>query len=152
MPRFSPRASKRSGRRESERLTEVSGVIEIIEASRGASRRTRGRRARRGRPSFCASAAPGASARSRPGLVNSSKISRRCARSSGGRSKLRSSCGRASSISLSYCTPDGQAVTHAMQPRQRSRWVTSGAEISSWPSFIRTMRPRGESISSPQST
>ncbi len=28
----------------------------------------------------------------------------------------------------------------------------SGAETSSCPSFISTMRPRGESISSPQST
>ncbi len=35
---------------------------------------------------------------------------------------------RVSSISLSYCTPDGQAVTHAMQPRQLSRWPTIGAD------------------------
>ena len=58
-PRFSPRASKRSGSRASERSSDASGVIEIIAASRGASRRTRGRRASRGRPSFCASAAAG---------------------------------------------------------------------------------------------
>ena len=75
------------------------------------------------------------------------------ARSASGRSKLRSTCARASSISLSYWTPDGQAVTHAMQPRQRSRCSTSGGESSPprAPRFISTMRPRGESISSPQS-
>ena len=37
------------------------------------------------------------------------------------RSHLRSTWARVSSISLSYCTPDGQAVTHAMQPRQLSK-------------------------------
>ena len=37
-------------------------------------------------------------------------------------STLRSICARVSSISLSYCTPDGQAVTQAMHPRQLSRW------------------------------
>jgi len=53
-------------------------------------------------------------------------------------------------MSRSYCTPDGQAVTQAMQPRQRSRWVTSESVISlssSWPVRMSTMRPRGESIS-----
>jgi hypothetical protein len=30
---------------------------------------------------------------------------------------LRSICGRTDSSSLSYCTPDGHAVTQAMQPR-----------------------------------
>ena len=67
------------------------------------------------------------------------------------RASLRSSCGRVRSISLSYWTPDGQAVTHAMQPRQRSKWVTISSETSSassWPTRISTMRPRGESISS----
>ncbi len=67
---------------------------------------------------------------------------------------LRSTCARVSSISLSYWTPDGQAVTQAMQPRQRSMWVTSSAESSlpcSRPSLISTIRPRGESISSFQS-
>ena len=52
---------------------------------------------------------------------------------------------------LSYWTPDGQAVTHAMQPRQRSRWTRSasdGSESGSLPTRISTIRPRGESISS----
>ncbi len=31
---------------------------------------------------------------------------------------VRSIWGRVASINLSYCTPDGQAVTQAMQPRQ----------------------------------
>ena len=59
---------------------------------------------------------------------------------------------RVSSISLSYCTPDGQAVTQAMQPRQLSRWPTIGADSALWwPSSISTIRPRGESASSPHS-
>ena len=83
--------------------------------------------------------------------MNISKIARRQARSASGRSAWRSSCGRVCSISLSYWTPDGQAVTHAMQPRQRSKCVTISSETSaasSWPTRISTIRPRGESISS----
>ena len=38
-----------------------------------------------------------------------------------GRRCRRSTCARVASISLSYCTPDGQAVTQAMQPRQASK-------------------------------
>ena len=34
------------------------------------------------------------------------------------RGMLRSTCERESSMSLSYCTPEGQAVMQAMQPRQ----------------------------------
>ena len=58
-------------------------------------------------------------------------------------------------MSLSYCTPDGQAVTHAMQPRQLSHALTCAGDIgpsSSWPARMSRMRPRGESISSPHST
>ncbi len=98
-------------------------------------------------PSF----APGASARSRAGCVKTAKIARRYARSCHDRASLCSICGRTRSISLSYCTPDGHAVTHAMQPRQRSKCVTISGEIvsaSSCPTRISTMRPRGESISS----
>ena len=101
--------------------------------------------------SLGASGEPGTSARSRPGWVKSSKIAFRYARSCHERASERSICGRTRSISLSYCTPDGQAVTHAMQPRQRSKWVTISGEISSpssCPTFISTIRPRGESISS----
>ena len=58
-------------------------------------------------------------------------------------------------MSLSYCTPDGHAVTHAMQPRQLSHALTCAGVIgpsSSWPARMSRMRPRGESISSPHST
>ncbi len=93
----------------------------------------------------------GTAARSRPGWVNSAKMPSRSSRSRRVRTPLRSTCGRARSISRSYWTPDGQAVTHAMQPRQRSRCVVISAETSlpsSWPIRISTIRPRGESISS----
>ena len=119
-------------------------------ASRGA-RPAHTRPAREAGQANSARAPPGRQRAQAPGRVNSSKISRRCAVARPAGAQLRSTCARVSSISLSYCTPDGQAVTHAMQPRQWSRCATSGAEISSWPSFISTIRPRGESISSPQS-
>ena len=42
-------------------------------------------------------------------------------------------------MSVSYCTPDGQAVTQAMQPRQASQCDTIESLIGSpsSPSFIR---------------
>ena len=83
--------------------------------------------------------------------MKTQKIAFRYARSCHERASERSICGRTRSISLSYCTPDGHAVTHAMQPRQRSMCVTISGEISSpssWPTRISTIRPRGESISS----
>src|SRR5579872_3135204 len=57
-------------------------------------------------------------------------------------------------MSLSYCTPEGHAVMQAMHPRQVSKWRTkvSVMPTSPWvPNCIRRMRPRGESISCPQS-
>ena len=66
----------------------------------------------------------------------------------------RSTCARVCSISRSYCTPDGQAVTQAMQPRHASKCPTI-VGVSGSPSSaccIRWIRPRGESISSPHST
>ncbi len=60
-----------------------------------------------------------------------------------------------SSSRRSYGTPDGHAVTQAMQPRQRSQWSAIASEIASVSlraASMRTIRPRGESISSPQST
>ena len=60
---------------------------------------------------------------------------------------------RVSSIRMSYRTPEGQAVTQAMHPRQRSKCAATVAVISVFPvrsPRIRSMRPRGESISSPQ--
>ena len=78
--------------------------------------------------------------RRRPGYGNRLKISRRNRRSPNGRVTCRSTCGRAASISLSYCTPDGQAVTHAMHPRQVSKCRAKSAVIGALPSsatFIR---------------
>ena len=67
------------------------------------------------------------------------------------RARARSTSPRVSSIRRSYCTPDGHAVTHAMQPRQRSKcsatWSVSSIEPSASAPISR-MRPRGESISS----
>src|SRR6187549_2109478 len=75
----------------------------------------------------------------------------RRARSAGERVWLRSTWALVASISLSYWTPDGQAGTQAMQPRQRSKCSTiesdSGSPLSPW--LISWIRPRGESISSP---
>src|SRR3954470_3144707 len=54
-------------------------------------------------------------------------------------------------MSLSYFTPDGQAVTHAMQPRHLSKCPRTASVSSiffSSKDFMRYMRPRGESISS----
>ena len=56
-------------------------------------------------------------------------------------------------IHLISQAPDGHAVTHAMQPRQRSKWAEASAvswdPSSAW--VMRWIRPRGESISSPHS-
>jgi hypothetical protein len=70
---------------------------------------------------------------------NSAKIADRNARSLGSRWWLRSICARVASIRASYCTPDGQAVTHAMQPRQASKCCTIESVIGSpsSPDFIR---------------
>ncbi len=56
------------------------------------------------------------------------------------RAVRRSICWRVASISFSYCTPEGQAVTQAMQPRQRSMWRVKSGVIPISPSeasFIR---------------
>ena len=80
------------------------------------------------------------------------KISVRNARSSGERGAASSTLARVDSISRSYWTPDGHAVTHAMQPKHASKCATTDASSGMTPSytpFIRSMRPRGESISLP---
>ena len=54
---------------------------------------------------------------------------------------------------LRYSTPEGQDVSQAKQPRQRSM-CGSTCSVDNFPSnasFIRMMRPRGESISWPSS-
>ena len=113
--------SRFSGSRRTAARGEAGGASERMDFSRapGISGASRG-----------ASLEPGTSSRSRPGCVNSAKIALRYARSFHERASLRSICGRVRSISLSYCTPDGQAVTHAMQPRQRSKCVTISGEIT----------------------
>jgi hypothetical protein len=77
--------------------------------------------------------------RSRRGYGNSAKIADRNARCAGGRVCRRSTCARVASISLSYWTPDGHAVTQDMQPRQLSKCSTieslSGSPPTPW--FIR---------------
>ena len=91
--------------------------------------------------------------RSTHGRVSAASSSERRASSNGLRSCVSSIRPRVCSISVPYCTPDGHAVTHASQPRQRSKWPTTVSVSSMVPSTmpaIRWMRPRGESISSPQ--
>ena len=113
-----------------------------------------GRSARQPRPAAASrrSASSGTSARSRPGWVNSANTARwnsrsprarrRCAPAAAGPARSAGRTGR----------PDGQAVTQAMQPRHRSKCCASRARArspGSWPTRISTIRPRGESISFP---
>jgi hypothetical protein len=57
-------------------------------------------------------------------------------------------------MSSPYSTPDGHAVWQAWQPRQLSMYgsAVSSSSPPSRTSFIRKIRPRGESISSPMVT
>ena len=64
------------------------------------------------------------SSRSRRGYGNSAKIAAAQRPVAAGRAVRRSTWARVASMSLSYCTPDGQAVTQAMQPRQASKCST----------------------------
>ena len=116
-----PRAAKRSGSRRSARRAEASGESASSVASRGASRRARGRAASFVRPSRCASAISGRRG-AQPAGVGEEREHEPAVGALARRAPvtLRSTCARVSSISLSYCTPDGQAVTQAMQPRQLS--------------------------------
>ena len=102
----------------------------------------------------------GAAARRRAG-GRGGGTSRRSRGGTGSRSprpreaRARPAAARAS-MSWSYFTPDGHAVTHAMQPRQLSRCAdqlgrAARSRRPPTPSDISTMRPRGESISSPHS-
>ena len=106
-------------------------------------------------PSLRPASSIGASARIRLGWGSVSNSSLRRPFSAAGRAWWRSTCGRTRSIRRSYWTPDGHAVTHAMQPRQRSKWVAISSDIGASvfsPSPISTIRPRGESASLPHST
>ena len=106
-------------------------------------------------PSLRPATSSGASARIRLGWGSVSNSSRRRPFSAAERAWWRSTWGRTRSIRRSYWTPDGHAVTHAMQPRQRSKCVTISSDIGASPfrpSSISTIRPRGESASLPHST
>lgn len=81
-------------------------------------------RRRRERPLFWCRRSGPRIARSRLGYGNSAKIAARSMRSDLVRSNRRSTWLRVASMSLSYRTPDGQAVTQAMQPRQASKCST----------------------------
>src|SRR2546430_15826839 len=63
-------------------------------------------------------------------------------------------CERAPSTSFPNSTPDGHAVSHARQSRQVFMWSSKAAASAprrpSHTFFIRRMRPRGESISTPR--
>ena len=100
----------------------------------------------------CAAFSGPVTARSRRGYGNSEKIAARAARSrspgrpsgegagasgvtGAGSDRASSVQTRATSMSWSYCTPDGQAVMHAMQPRQRSK-CSAAAGVISAPSRI----------------
>ena len=106
----------------------------------------------RSSPVRCTAFSGPVTARSRRGYGNSEKIAVRAARSrsraarpartegasgvtGAGSDRASSVQTRAASMSWSYCTPDGQAVMHAMQPRQRSK-CSAAAGVSSAPSRI----------------
>src|SRR2546425_8095768 len=63
-------------------------------------------------------------------------------------------CERAPSTSFPNSTPDGHAVSHARQSRQVFMWSSKAAASAprrpSHTFFIKRMRPRGESISTPR--
>jgi hypothetical protein len=90
----------------------------------------------------------------RRGWGRSLKRVPRTKRSPKGRRVVVSIVSRVASISRSYATPEGQAVTHARQPRQRSKCVVTVSLSEIVPSRLASIswiRPRGESISSLQS-
>ena len=153
VPRRSPARLEALGQPRERAAPSASARARPARRAAAPASRAAARRAERGAAERAATAA---AQRAQPARVGEAarRRSRRNARSRAGARQLRSTCARVSSISLSYCTPDGQAVTHAMQPRQLSMCSTSGAdssEPSSSPRFISTIRPRGESISSPHS-
>ena len=105
-------------------------------------------------PSACVSATADARVRIRRGWGSTANSAARDARACQARAKCRSICGRTCSTRRLYCTPDGQASTQAMQPRHASQWRTTSSSMPTSPRAARSMsrmRPRGESISSPQS-
>jgi len=80
-----------------------------------------------------------AARRSGCGKIESAHSSVACALS-GARTRFRSSWARVASRSCPKGTPDGQAVSQARQPRQRSRWRASPGVSSARPSAAARMR------------
>ena len=115
------------------RRSGASGESEAIAASRGAQPPHAAGGGRGGQPETAPAAESGGERAQAPGMGEELEHEAAVRALGRGRSTLRSICARVSSISLSYCTPDGQAVTQAMQPRQLSMWSTSGAESSRGP-------------------
>ena len=108
-----PRAVVTAGSRRTAARAGTSGASESITRRRGLRWTSLTFARRSSRPSRPSSAMSGASARSRPGWVKSSKTPRRTTRGRASvRSTWRSSCGRVLSISRSYWTP-GRARGHA---------------------------------------
>ncbi len=119
-PRVVPRAAVRSGRRLSVLRSGVRGASSWSELSRA-------KRLGSPIPRRRWSAISGARARSRPGWGNSAKIRRRYRRSPSGRGSCAPPAG-ACPRSACRTRPRRQAVTHAMQPRQLSKWLTCSAD------------------------
>ncbi len=93
------------------------GASRSIAASWGATRSSSPvRRSARSSPLACSSRRGPRSRRNRRGCGNSENTSPRRAFSFADRSWWRSTWARVCSIRVSYCTPDGHAVTQAMQP------------------------------------
>jgi hypothetical protein len=147
--RRGPRAATRSGSRTP---ADGGGASFMAAPSVGESRAGRPLRASfRSSPVRCAAFSGPVTARSRRGYGKSEKIAARTARSrtranrpaasgtpgsaGAGSDRASSVQTRAASMSWSYCTPDGQAVMHAMQPRQRSK-CSAAAGVISAPSRI----------------
>src|SRR4029079_6441114 len=90
-------------------------------------------------------------------LPNSpSNVALRAARCQSGRGTCFSTCARAGSTSLPYCTPEGHTFSQARQSRHSYIWCTQpGLLTSSLPSataLISVIRPRGEEVSTFVST
>jgi hypothetical protein len=150
-----PRGVRRRGPRTLRSATRRSGAMSSRRRSAAGTKRcSASRRSARRRPSACVSATADATVRIRRGLGSTANRAARDARDRQDRAKRRSTWGRTCSTRRLYCTPEGQASTHAMQPRHASQWRTTSWSMPTSPRAARSMsrmRPRGESISSPQS-
>jgi len=134
-----PSAGTRSGSGRTE--APALGASRSAAPSTGETRSGRlDRASRRSSPVRCAARSGAVSARSRLGYGNTEKMAARATRSrtvrpgvaasaAGAEDRASSVHTRAASMSWSYCTPEGQAVMQAMQPRQRSKCSAAEADI-----------------------